>query len=139
MNEKDLVGAWELVRWTSLKNDQTDGYPMGEDAKGQIIYSADGRMSGFLMRTDFQSEPRGIPARYDTSLAYGGTYHIDGDQVVHDVLYATIPHWIGGQLRRVFDPQENGDLLLRTEPETSKSGSRYEHHLLWRRVVAAAE
>lgn len=139
MKKDDLVGAWELMRWTSLKNGTPDGYPMGEDAKGQIIYSSDGRMSGFLMRKDFKSEATGTPARHDTSLAYGGTYHIDGDQVIHDVLYATIPHWIGGPLIRTLDPQENGELLLKTAPEFSKSGSAYEHHLLWRRVAKTGE
>ncbi len=136
MNEQDLVGAWELMRWTSLRNGETDGYPMGEDARGQVIYSADGRMSGFLMRNDFKESARGTPALHNTSLAYGGTYHIEGDKVVHDVIYATIPHWINSPLKRVMDVQDNGDLILRTEPDVSSKGNSYEHHLQWRRVTA---
>ncbi len=59
----DLIGTWRLKSWTSLKNGEPVGYPMGEDAKGQIIYSPEGRMSGFLMRRDFaRDHPLAIAA-----------------------------------------------------------------------------
>lgn len=133
MTVDELIGSWMLVTWTSVKNGKPDGYPMGEEAKGQIIYSADGRMSGFLMRADFENAPHGAAATANTSLAYGGTYHLEGDRISHDVVVSTIAHWIGHPLIRTMAKQGK-DLLLKTKPETTKSGNIYEHHLLWRRV-----
>ncbi|MCR9212208.1 MAG: lipocalin-like domain-containing protein [Proteobacteria bacterium] len=137
MTPQDLIGSWWLVKWQSLKNSQPDGYPMGEDAQGQIIYSADGRMSGFLMRNDFGDQPRDTAASPDICLAYGGTYRIEGDQVIHDVMVSTVPYWINGPLIRTIVP-EGDDILLKTKPETTSSGNTYEHHLLWRRVADGA-
>lgn len=131
---KDLVGAWTMLRWTALKNGQADGYPMGKDAQGQIIYAAQGRMAALLMRADFKDKPQGSLADADSSIAYGGTYRIEGDQVVHDVAFASLPHWIGTPLVRTMAWQDD-DLLLKTAPQVSKSGNRYEHELLWRRVA----
>jgi len=135
MTRDDLLGSWWLVQWQSLKNGVTDGYPMGEDAQGQIIYSADGRMSGFLMRKDFANQPRDTAASPDICLAYGGTFRLEEDQVIHDVMVSTVPYWIGNPLIRTIVPQGN-DILLKTKPETTGSGNTYEHHLLWRRVEA---
>ncbi|PHQ69105.1 MAG: hypothetical protein COB93_08925 [Sneathiella sp.] len=134
MTPQDLIGSWWLVKWQSLKNNTPDGYPMGEDAKGQIIYAADGRMSGFLMRADFADQPRETAASPDICLAYGGTYRIDGDQVIHDVMVSTVPYWIGNPLIRTI-VRQGEDILLKTKPEATKSGNIYEHHLFWRRVV----
>ncbi|WP_373084971.1 lipocalin-like domain-containing protein [Sneathiella sp.] len=132
--EEDLIGSWTLQRWQALKNTVPAGFPMGDDALGQIIYSADGRMSGFLMRADFAKARRGTDAKYNTSLAYGGIFRVDGDQVIHDVLYATIPHWIGMPRMRTI-AWDGDNLLLKTAPETSNSGTMHEHHLVWKRVA----
>jgi len=137
MTPEDLIGSWTLVKWQSLRNNIGDGYPMGEDAMGQIIYSAEGRMSGFLMRGDFGNQPRDTPASPDICLAYGGTYRIEGDQVIHDVMVSTVPYWINGPLVRTI-VRQGEDILLKTKPETTKSGNTYEHHLLWRRVEQSA-
>jgi hypothetical protein len=133
MTLDDIIGSWTLISWQSLKNGTPSGYPMGEDAKGQIIYSAEGRMSGFLMRADFADAPRATLPDPNTSLAYGGTYRIEGSEVVHDVLVSTIPYWIGNPLVRTMVPVD-GELLLKTAPEKTGSGNVYEHHLRWRRV-----
>jgi len=136
MTDREMViGTWKMLRWTSLKNEQPDGYPMGEDALGQIIYSAEGYMEAFLMRADYHTNPSTTDANANTCLAYGGTFRLDGDQVVHDVTFATLPHWIGRPLVRNMTWQD-GELLLKTAPEFSKSGNRYEHQILWRRVNA---
>ncbi|TNE35938.1 MAG: hypothetical protein EP348_08000 [Alphaproteobacteria bacterium] len=132
-SEKDLIGSWTLLSWQGFKNGTPAGFPMGEDAQGQIIYSAEGRMSGFLMRADFARATRGTPAQYNTSLAYGGTFRVEGDEVIHDVIYATIPHWIGTPLVRKIE-RKGKNILLKTAPETSNSGAVHEHLLLWQRV-----
>ena len=129
----DLIGSWELISWQGFKNGERIGYPMGEDAQGQVIYSPDGRLSGFLMRNDFRDAPHGANPDPNTSLAYGGTFRLEGDEVYHDVMYSTIAHWLGHPLIRTVVPQGD-DMILKTRPETTSSGNVYEHHLFWRRV-----
>lgn len=126
-----FTGTWHLTNWTSLKNETPAGYPMGEDAKGQIIYSAEGYMCAFLMRADF---PEGTAlADPDTCLSYGGTWEFGDGKITHQVDFSSLPHWVGRPLVRYVDRQ--GDVMtLRTEPEFSKSGNRYEHVLVWQKV-----
>src|ERR1700753_278139 len=45
-----LVGAWRLLSLRNVRPDGTVDYPLGPDAIGQIVYSANGRMSAQLMR-----------------------------------------------------------------------------------------
>lgn len=131
---RDLTGTWHLHSWHSLKNDLRDGYPMGDDAKGQIIYAADGCMCAFLMRADFDASDG--PATADTCLAYGGSWSVDGDMITHQVRFASLPHWIGRPLVRQMIRTGDG-LTLRTEPERSRSGNTYVHELIWRRTEPA--
>ena len=132
----ELIGTWTLVSWTSFKNGEPVGYPMGENCQGQIIYSEQGRMAAFLMHPDYPDKPRQTKAGADDCVAYGGTYRIDGEQVIHDVLYATLPHWVGHPLIRTMD--YDGEFLkLKTAPETSRSGNIYESILVWQRLDQA--
>jgi hypothetical protein len=128
---QSFAGTWTLDRWSALKNGAQDGYPMGEDALGQIIYADDGHMCAFLMRADFAAKD--APATADTCLSYAGTWQFDGDRITHQVQFSSLPHWVGRPLVRDVT-RHGGDLILRTAPETSKSGNRYEHELVWRRV-----
>lgn len=130
----DVVGTWELVRWTSLKDGAENGFPMGEQATGRIIYTENGHMSAFMIRAGFESQKPGTLPTPGDCIAYSADWRIDGDQVTHDVKFATIPHWIGHPLVRTMEPIGGDQLLLKTAPETSKSGKTYEHHLLWRKV-----
>jgi len=131
----DIAGTWELVRWTSLKDGKENGYPLGEDATGRIIYTTDGHMSAFMMRAGFESKDQTTTPTPEDFIAYSADWQIEGDQVTHEVKFATLPHWIGTPLVRTMDRQDDTHLLLKTIPETSKSGKVYEHHLLWRKVA----
>ena len=131
MTTAPIAGTWHLHAWTSLKNGTNDGYPMGPDAKGQIIYADDGHMSAFLMRADFH-ESGGV-ATADTSLAYGGTWQFDDGKIMHQIGFASLPHWVGRTLVRTVE-RDGDTMILRTEPEFSKSDNRYEHALVWKKV-----
>ena len=76
---------------------------------------------------------RSFEDRFGRTVYYRGTFRTEGDTVIHDVLFASIPHWIGNPLVRTIVPKD-GDVLLNTAPEFSKSGAEYVHQLLWRRV-----
>lgn len=129
----DLIGTWELVSWISLKDNIFHTHPMGDDVKGQLIYTKEGRMSGFLMRADFEKEPARTPARAAICLSYGGTFEIDGSQVIHHVTLSTIPEWLNTPLIRTVVWQE-GNLLLKTEPALAKDGHAYANELLWQKL-----
>lgn len=126
-----FTGTWTLQNWTSLKDGTPAGYPMGPDALGQIIYAQDGHMCAFLMRADFKDQTElGTP---DTCLSYGGAWSFAEGRISHEVAFSNLPHWVGRTLVRLVD--RGGDTMtLRTEPEFSKSGSKYEHVLVWRKV-----
>ncbi|WP_294221504.1 lipocalin-like domain-containing protein [uncultured Shimia sp.] len=133
MSTPPFTGTWQLQSWTALKNGTPSGYPMGEDAEGQIIYAEDGFMCAFLMRADFAA--KNGPAAAETCLSYGGKWSFAEGRIAHQVSFSSLPHWIGRKLIRNVD--RKGDLMtLRTEVETSKSGTRYEHVLVWKRAVS---
>ena len=50
-----LVGAWTLVEWSERRPDGGKAFPLGADAIGQIIYSADGHVAAQLARRDVRS------------------------------------------------------------------------------------
>lgn len=129
----ELIGTWDLIDWISLKDGNFYKHPMGDDVKGQLIYTFEGRMSGFLMRADFINEPAKTPAQAAICLSYGGTYRIVEDQVIHDVSLSTIPEWLNTPLIRTIEWQ-NGNLLLKTAPTLAKDGHAYANELLWKKL-----
>lgn len=129
----NLIGTWKLLNWHSLKNGAFFAYPMGKDVCGQLIYTKEGRMSGFLMRADFDSEPAGSDTKAKKCLSYAGTYSIDGTDVSHQVLLSTIPEWIGEPLVRTMVWQGE-QLLLKTDPNRGHDGNDYQNELLWERL-----
>ena len=129
-----FAGTWTLEEWTSLKNGEPVGYPMGEDARGQIIYG-DGHMGAFLMRADFPASDGQITP--ETFLSYAGTWSFADGRIAHQVAFSNLPHWVGRTLVRYVE--RDGEIMtLRTEPERSKSGSVYEHVLRWRKLAGPA-
>lgn len=46
-----IVGAWELVEYSTTSDTGKVDYPLGPEARGLIIYSADGYMSAQIMRS----------------------------------------------------------------------------------------
>jgi hypothetical protein len=141
----ELVGGWLLERWDYTIDGESRGYPMGEDAVGQILYTSDGRMAAILsmasrpLLTGDQfhkapSEEREVAAL--TYVSYGGTYEVEGDVVTHHVEFALFPNWVGTDLVRRIS--YDADLLVLTgEPETSSTGKTVVNRLFWRRAAAS--
>jgi hypothetical protein len=137
-----LLGAWVLTRWDYTVDGEPRGFPLGEDAEGQIIYSPDGQMSAILMQA--QRQPFGVPQFHQgtpeerevaalTYISYGGTYELRGDVVVHHVAYALFPDWIGTDLIREVS-WEGDELVLTALPETSRTGKTVVNRLFWARA-----
>jgi hypothetical protein len=119
--DKDLIGAWQLVRTQmTLHDGRTFPVPnYGSDPHGYLIYDKSHTMCVYLavgVSTDLP------PAEYRTLMppipaAYCARWHIDasGDTVIHDVLVGNDPALLAAPLRR--KATLNGRVLqLRRDP-----------------------
>jgi len=118
-----LIGTWKLVSHVHQAADGSVNYSRGKDAKGQLIYTADGTMSVFLMRasrppfladsmvactTDEKAEA------FDACLSYCGRYRIEENKVIHIIEMSVYPNWVGTEQVRYF--QLNGSKLILMSP-----------------------
>jgi NAD(P)H dehydrogenase (quinone) len=115
-----LIGTWRLVSYTARQGPTGETtYPLGSDAAGFLVYTADGYMSVQMMRRrrpDYD-QPDVLGATDDQYaraaegyVAYGGPYSIDADGTVsHVVDVSLLPNWLHSvQLRQ---PTLRGDQL----------------------------
>jgi hypothetical protein len=116
-----FIGAWELVRWTSADASGATTFPFGENAQGQVSYTASGRMSAHLMRPP--ADPADEPPQH---LSYWGTFTVDAGAatVTHHVIGADRPNWIGSEQVRRFRFEGDDMLVL----------SLGRQDLTWRRI-----
>jgi len=116
-----FLGSWELVRWVSTNQRGQTTYPFGEDAQGQVTYTADGRMSAHLMRPP--ADPADAPSQH---LSYWGTFSVQAAEgtVTHHVIGADRANWIGSDQVRRFRFEGPDSLVL----------SLGQQDLTWRRA-----
>lgn len=138
-----LVGSWALERFEVVLADGTSVFPMGDDARGRLMYGADGRMSATLSTADRPalSVPRleaygkapadEKAAAFDSYMSYVGRFTVEDDAVLHHVELASVPNIVGVTQRR--DASLHGDVLLLQYSVTSGRGTRT-HTLQWRRL-----
>ncbi len=135
----DLLGAWRLVGWSLVYADgRPPEYPLGEDAAGFLMYTADGHVSATLMR---KARPPQAPASateaataYAESFAYAGRFAVRDDTVFHSIEVATNPALIGITSTRHIDLA--GDTLTLAGPDFSAASPRTQC-IVWRRAQAA--
>ncbi len=116
---------------------------MGEAPAGVIVYTADGTIMVTISASDRPpiegNDPFGGPdhqrlAAMRTFLAYSGTYHLDGSDLIHDVVISFYPNWVGGAQRRHAALSDNGrTLTLSTDPIVA-AGRTSIQRLVWDRV-----
>lgn len=140
VGRQPFVGTWKLVRFEARTAEGGVSFPFGEDARGCVVYAADGRMSVTLSRS---SRPRfGSPdptaataeektAAFESCFAYSGTYEVDKDRVIHRLDHSTFPNWVGSEQVRFFRFEE-GRLVLETPP-LPLGGGRAVSRLIWER------
>ena len=138
MKQEQLLGTWELVSYESTEPDGRRRLPFG-NAVGRITYDAAGNMTGQVMRPNRprvdtrEGAVEKIRAAYTGFIAYFGTYKVNenGDTVVHHVVGALNPAWVGGdQVRRMrFEGQH---LIL--EADVVRPDGNARHVLTWRRI-----
>lgn len=142
MTPASLIGAWTLVEWTIRYADGRTTMPFGPTPRGQILYLADGYMSATMMkreRAGFRSrnmrevtdEERA--RAFDGYLHYAGRWHVEGEDVIHDVDLAMNPLLIG--TRQVRRGRLDGECLeLRAEEAVGDPAELRVHRIVWRRA-----
>lgn len=132
----DLLGAWELRSWV-VRTPETGEvvYPLGEDARGRIHYSADGYMTASIARPG-----RAVPMSVEDArrilrnyMHYTGRWQFADNVVTHVVDFAVDPALVGRKLARTV--QITGDhLTLSGEDVSTRDGRRLVHVLEWQRA-----
>ncbi len=143
MTAPDVVGAWSLLRFTLTLDDGRVFFPLGERARGQIVYTRSGHMSAVLAKEDRAplSCTRLEDARnasdeekarsFDSYVSYAGHYRFEGDEVIHTVTHALVENIVGNEQRRRFRVLEDGALELSYEVVSERGRARYA--LTWER------
>ena len=131
MKEK-FVGAWDLV-FTKDYRDDVENLKYGPGTIGQIMYSADGRMSAVMMNPVWLDNPERKIHAPGEFMAYAGPWELKGDEVHHTVKIASWKDAVGTVFVRKFELRGENEVFLTTIPLTSK-GVVYRQELLWRRA-----
>ena len=116
----DILGGWRLESWSFVYADGRPAeHPLGAEARGIILYTADGHVSATLMRAD-RSE----------SFAYAGRYQVRDGAVFHSIEVATNPSLVGLTSTRHIELA--GDRLILSGPDFS-AGTGRTQRIAWRR------
>jgi len=142
MPRSDFAGTWALIATEWRRADGRHANPFGNDATGVLIYDAAGFMSAQIMRAGRPplppDRPTGIDAAFSSAVpgyvAYFGTYDVDdaARRVVHRVIGAAFPAWIGLEFSRGF--RFEGDTLTLTDDLVTSDGVAVAAATTWRRV-----
>jgi hypothetical protein len=136
-----LLGGWRLLSWENRADDGQVTYPMGIDALGYLLYTADGRFSVTISRTgriDFAAgdllsgttEERAKAV--EGFVAYAGRYSFHGDRVIHHVELSLFPNWVGSDQERSV--KLTADRLILSASPLLLAGKRRVPRLVWERV-----
>lgn len=142
-DRKRLVGAWQLRRWFITYEDGSVTEPLGTDATGLLVYTADGWMCAAMNAAGrprlSRGNPRAAPASeraaaFDTHFGYCCRWRVVGQSVEHHVTLSHNPGLVGTvQTRRI---QMRGRTLTLSAHEAVPGGVRV-HRLQWRPAGAA--
>ncbi|HTU32306.1 MAG TPA: lipocalin-like domain-containing protein [Candidatus Acidoferrum sp.] len=140
MDKERLLGAWKLVSASSTTSSgNKDATPYGSSPSGLLIYSSEGRVSALISYAGRKplsptASPQEKAAAFDTFIAYGGRYTLEGERVVHHVEISSIQNYANRDLVRTVRFEE--DRIVLTTPPTPINGKVQTVELIWQRVVA---
>jgi hypothetical protein len=138
-----VVGTWKLVSYDTTTPQGVKTYPLGEDAVGQLIYLASGRMSVQFMRKDRPKFASGDAwrgtlteerAAFEGFFSYAGRYTIDSARgtVTHHIEISAAPNYVGTDVVRTFT-MEGNRIVLKT-PQRALAGQTSSSTLIWERI-----
>lgn len=132
-----LIGHWQLTRWELHKNHALHALPHGEDARGQLIYTAAGQMSVLLQHADWASARADSAPDWGGFLAFGGNWALEtagADQVLcHDISMASLPGWVGDRQKRRVQKLGPDSFAFETPARTGRKNALYVNRLTWSR------
>jgi len=107
---QDLAGTWMVVSVVQTNGDGSKADVFGKDMLGTLMMGADGQFSVLLMRKDLPKykAPRAEANAEDAmavtrgSLAYAGSFGVEGDSLSMVVKASTYPAWVGQTQKRKF-------------------------------------
>jgi len=126
-----VEGSWRLSAWRRIDAQGAVTYPLGPDATGLLVYTADGHMIVQMASANRPalaiSDPLGGKAQdraaaYSTFLAYFGRYEVEGQSIIHHVEACLYPNWSNTEQERSFIC-DGTHLVLRTPPSEGAHGS----------------
>jgi Lipocalin-like domain len=144
MLHEAVLGTWELVSYTAQDNDGGPAaYPLGPDALGLIMYTADGYMSAQIMRPDRPAYARpdtggGTPEQAAAAaagyLAYSGPFTVDEITGVlrHQPRVSLLPNWLN--LTQLRHSALDGDHLTLSAVTSAQDGVETVSTLVWKRA-----
>jgi len=96
-----------------------------------VIISDDGRKP--LSVADKLTAPVEERAQaFSTFLAYGGTYTVAGEKVIHHVEVSSLQNWVGTDPVRFVNLQ--GDRLVLKSPPLPRGGALQSFEVVWERL-----
>jgi hypothetical protein len=130
-DETAIVGTWQVTSFSLEYLDTREIERPFNQPTGYLQYSPGGHMVTFIAAGDLPlpaTPPIYTDAERATILnqiigAYAGTYRIEGDKVIHHVLNAWFPTWIGTDQIRYFKI-DGKNLAIKTAPITSGINGR---------------
>ena len=137
--EAGLIGAWRLSKFDIEKDGIVVMQPFGPAPIGQLIYTANKRMSGLMMKSEADgrslSEPKAdeeMKAAFLSVISYCGSYEVDeaGGTVTHRVEAETYPNWVNTSQQRGSKVDGNTLVLSTGEgcPPGCTSVIRWQRH-----------
>jgi hypothetical protein len=140
---EDLVGAWRLTSYAVVAEDGGRRFPLGEDAKGLLLYTPDGYMSAQIMASG--RAPGGKELHFSSLdqaalaargyVAYSGPFRLDPSTgaLSHEMQVSLFSGWID-QVQVRLANLEAGVLTLQTSGPVAIAGKIEHPRLTWRRV-----
>jgi hypothetical protein len=139
---ENLIGTWKLVSSEFQTSGKDVIYPLGEDARGQLILTETGHMSGQLMRAGrpvFSGPDQStgtleeIKTAFEGFVSYYGPYEVDFEnrKLITHVEGSLYPNWVGNDQERLFE-FSNGRLILKT-PLIQLGEENFVGILVWER------
>ena len=141
-----FVGGWRLRSWVSIADDGSESMPLGDAPDGLLTYTDDGTMIGIMGRADrarFATEdltggtPEEQSGAFATFIAYGGSFDVEGDTVIHHVETSLFPNWVGTTQRRRWELDATGRELTLQSPPITMGGVTRIQRLRWERAGVA--
>lgn len=140
--EDRLVGSYRLKTFRDIADDGEVREPLGPDPVGFILYSAERWMTCVL--TSAGREPFAAGdilsgtdeervRAFSTSSGYAGRWSIEDGHVVHHLVAATFPNWVGTVQRRPYELV--ADELRLFPPRMLMDGKTRRSEVFWGRLT----